>query len=695
MSCCSLDTATPGKPRQTKSTICGNLDLVLLIIAGFIAGNSTLFALVTNVAEMDAQTRSRFQLGLLASTLIVTSLLAPQLLKRIWTSRRTQSLSVDILFAMGCVGAMAFSLIAYWTGEGPVYFEVVSVLAVVYSLGTWVKGATQRKILSNLGALFPSLHQCRVITGQGKIELRAVDTIREGELVQVPASGMIPIDGFVREGKAFVQESTITGEPHLRSVAAGDLVFASSLLLDESITVEATSDGGNRLVDRIVSTIELSQRSPSVWQTQADRVATVFTPTVASLALITFVVWSFRQDPFTALLTALSVLLVACPCAFGFATPISIWVTLSRLAASGLIVRRNDAIERLASINCVVFDKTGTLTVIEPKLSWVDVRVPETWPRERVLQFAQSIEAQSHHPIASAFIDANSRLLPVRSLRSLPGVGVQGTVEFEGLTYLVEVGRLAELQRPCCDAKWLATIEGNQSGSQQQLAIRIDSQLVAVAHVEEVAIETLAEGLEGLKEKHIDVQLLTGDRGDRVDRIGVRENHQAMTPDEKASHVSQLVDSGWRVLFVGDGVNDAAAMSRATLAISVAGGAGIATEIADIEWQGHDLRAIGNALTIAQRSVSRLRRTLIFAVTYNTVGMTIAASGYLHPVIAVLLMMGSSLTVVLYASDLNWEAEHASKPLPLSQNVLKPNQFVTDSDAKRSRIQLPLLQLPS
>ena len=692
MNCCSLDTDTPGKPRQTRSNLHGQIDLVLIIIAGVIAGNSTLLALVTNISEMAAETRQCFQLALFASCLAVIGLLAPQLLRRVWSAKPTQSLSVDLLFAMGCMGAMFFSLLTFWSGEGPVYFEVVSVLAVVYALGTWVKGAAHRKVLSSLDAWSPSLHQCRVINSHGAIELRTVDTVQAGELVQVPAKAMIPIDGCIREGRAFVQESSITGEPYLRNVNEGDLVYASSLLLDAPISIEATSAGSDRLIDRVVSTIESSQQSPSHWQTQADRIAQVFTPAVAVLALVTFVGWSMRGDLFTALLTALSVLLVACPCAFGFATPISIWVTLSRLAASGMIVRRGDAIERLARIDCVVFDKTGTLTVIQPKLRKLDLREPEAWPRERVLQFAQSIEAQSHHPIASAFVEAKSRLLPVRSIQLLPGVGVQGVIEYGERNHLVEVGRLAALNRPCCDADWLANIDDADVGALQQLAIRIDNRLVAVAQVEEEAIETLAAGLADLRQLHVDVQLLSGDSGDRVDRLGITENYQAMTPDEKTVHVSQLVAHGRHVLFVGDGVNDAGAMARATLAISVAGGAGIATDVADIEWQGHDLRAIAGAIAIAKRSVSRLRRTLLFAICYNVIGMAVAGSGWLHPVLAVMLMMGSSLTVVLYSSDLNWEAEQGIKAWPLRRQAVQPSGLAVNSDTGRLLVQLPVWQ---
>jgi Cu2+-exporting ATPase/Cu+-exporting ATPase len=498
-----------------------------------------------------------------------------------------------------------------------------------------------------------------------------VSEVRSGDEVQVPAGVMIPVDGEVTQGLAFVRESTITGEPHVRSVAVGDQVFASSILIDAPLTLRATSDGSDRLIDRITSVVDAARLAPSRWQTQADRIAGWFTPLVATTALLTLAVWSWHSDVSTALMVALSVLLVACPCAFGFATPVSIWVTLSRLASRSLVVARADVIERLASVDTVVFDKTGTLTVLEPQLVNVLSRPGSSYSRDDLLALARSIESHSHHPIASVFLAGEHPSLKVESTEAIPGVGVRGLVELDGQWRDVEVGRLSELHRPCCDGELLSLLDQTLESGQQAIAIRVDGNLEAAAIVAEAPIDTLDEGIRQIESLGLAIEVFSGDQGDRVRKLGIKSATGGMTPDDKMTAVSHLRDQGRRVLFIGDGVNDAAAMSRADASISVADGSAIAAEASDISWHGHDLRDIPAAIEIARRSVARLRRALVFAITYNTIGMLIAAAGWLHPVVAVLLMMGSSLTVVIHAADMNWESEVGESRLPIEENTLR------------------------
>jgi Cu2+-exporting ATPase/Cu+-exporting ATPase len=455
-------------------------------------------------------------------------------------------------------------------------------------------------------------------------------------------------------------------------------VFASSILVDAPLTLRATTDGSDRLIDRVTSVVDAARLAPSRWQTQADRIARWFTPLVATAAIATLAFWLFRTDVSTALMTALSVLLVACPCAFGFATPVSIWVTLSRLASRSLVVARADVIERLASVDTVVFDKTGTLTVLEPQLVDVLIRSGSAYSSEQILSLASAIESHSHHPIASVFLAGEHPSLTVESTEAIPAVGVGGRVELDGKWRDVEVGRLSELHRPWCDDELLSVVEQTLKSGQQAIAIRVDGDLEATAIVAEAAIDTLDEGVKQIESLGIAVEILSGDRGDRVRSLGIESATSGMTPDDKVAAVVELRRQGRHVLFIGDGVNDAAAMSQADASISVADGSALALEASDISWHGHDLRNIPAAIQIARRSVGRLRRALIFAITYNTIGMLIAAAGWLHPVVAVLLMMGSSLTVVLHAADMNWESELGESRLPIkpgSRSVGSSNEI--------------------
>ncbi len=702
MSCCGEEIRNPDSkskasnesPQRRVSS-----DLIALIVAGFIAGNSTLATLVVNLSDMTPQTRFVFQIGLLISTLLVAALLAPQLTRNILANAKRRTLSVDMLFVLGCVGAMGFSLLAFFRGTGPVYFEVFSILLVIYCLGSWVKRRTQHKVWTSLDAWSPTKHWCIIVDAQGNLQKRVVADVQPGDLVQVPNGAMIPVDGVVRQGEAFVREAAITGEPHVRSVYAGDRVFASSVVVDAPLLIEAETLGSDRLIDRVTSVVEAAQNAPSRWQTQADRMARWFTPFVVIVTTLTFAGWLLAVDVATALMISLSVLLVACPCAFGFATPVSIWVTLSRLASRSMVVRRADVIERLAAIDTVVFDKTGTLTVLKPELSQLIVRDGHElhFTAEQILGLARSIEAHSHHPIASVFLVSTESIYPTLKTESIPAVGVRGTVRMNEANHEIEVGRLSDLNRPCCDKDFLDQIHELQEPGQQAIAIRVNGELVAAALIQETMIDTLDEGLTQIRALGVKVKVFSGDRGNRIDRLGITDSIGGMTPDDKASEVQSLCDSGRRVLFIGDGVNDAVAMSHATASIAVADGSALATESSDIVWHGHDLRNIAAAITIARRSVSRLRRSLLFAITYNTIGMMIAVTGWLHPVVAVLLMMGSSLTVVLHAADMNLESQQVDEPLSLSRSdSVEVGIAVSDADSvnnpPKELIQISLLK---
>ncbi|MGB7328464.1 MAG: HAD-IC family P-type ATPase, partial [Rubripirellula sp.] len=338
----------------------------------------------------------------------------------------------------------------------------------------------------------------------------------------------------------------------------------------------------------------------------------------------------------------------------------------------------------------IVFDKTGTLTVLQPELADFLTESGSPFTQDQILSAVQSIEAHSHHPIASVFLSDESKQDPTRNIELIPGVGVCGDVNIGGTWHRVEVGRLEELHRPCCDGQFLAQIRDAVGTGQQPIAIRMDDALVAVGIVQETTIDTLIDGVAKLRELGVEIKLFSGDGGHRLDRIGISDATGKMTPEAKLAGVRSLESSGDRVLFVGDGVNDAAAMTASTVAISVASGADLATESSDIVWHGQDLRAISDAITIARRSVSRLRRALLFAVTYNTIGMLIAASGWLHPVVAVLLMLGSSLTVVLHAADLNWESEEAEPP-PLLSGEPQRSSVNPPNDQRDARSAVPSL----
>ena len=666
MSCCSDNLSSSPKPTGL------SWDLVCLVIAGFIAGNSTVAALVINLAEGETDYRGPFHTGLLIATAAVFLLLAPQLLRSVVFNLKRRRLSVDFLFLLGCIGALAVSLHAYFTQTGAVYFEVVSILLFVYCLGSWVKGITQRKTWANLDAWSPSKHRCYRVTADGSVESVLVGDVRTGDLVQVATGAMIPVDGTVEQGTAFVREATVTGEPHLRAVSSGDRVFGSSVSIDSTLQIKATSDGDQRLIDQVSQTVALASRSPSHWESQADWVASYFTPFVATTALVTLLFWSNVSDFGFGLLTALSVLLVACPCAFGFATPVSIWVAISRLLSLSIVIQKNNSIEKLAAVDTVVFDKTGTLTKIEPTLVEL-ILVSDRWSETQIRQLAASVEAATQHPLAAAFENRQDKLFMATDFELLPAVGARASVMFEDRQKLaVEIGNLDRLlggNLQELSAQNRQQLASHSEHGNHVIAIRIDQHLAAVAIIGEETIETFESGIEQLKQLGLDVLILSGDQGHRLQRLGI-EATGGLTPEEKQSRVETLRANGQNVLFVGDGVNDAGAMAIANVSIAAASGAPLTIDSADLVWHDANLNNIAGAIKVSRRGVGRLRRALLFAITYNTIGMTVAALGWLHPVLAVVLMMLSSVTVVLHAADQSWEEAIESK-IPLAGSPTK------------------------
>lgn len=665
----------PSKPeggfRLTSQLIC-------LVLAGFIAGNSTLLALVANLSEMEggheeSSARWWIQTGLLIATFVVAALLGPQLAKGLIANWRRRRLSVDLLFLLGCVGAMWFSLRSYWSGQGAVYFEVVSILLFIYCLGSWIKGVTQQRIWTTLDAWSPEHHRCQLLGDSGGLSWVTVSVIKRGDQVQIAAGSMVPIDGVVTRGEAFLRTSTMTGEPHVSAVKLGDEVLASSIVVDAPIVVRATVSGNGRMIDRLTQSVVEAAKTPSRWETQADIVARFFTPVVAGVALLTFLIWWGLGDASVALMNALAVLLVACPCAFGFATPVSIWVTLSRLAKRSLLIRRNDVVERLAAVDIVVFDKTGTLTTVEPRLLGLylstgmgRINGESGLSKLDVLQLARSLEAGSNHPIATAFTGDLSpeigvesmdiALLPVIDFESIPAVGVRGRVSHQGRLIEVTVGRFERIDSATAGGlvslndPWQEVKNEARQHGHQLIGVKVDEVMAAVALVGESAIDTLERGLARLEAMELQVELLSGDQSERVDRIGIEASSSGLNPTEKQQRCETLTQLGRKVLFVGDGTNDAAAMGVSHASIATAGGASLALEAADLVWYGRDLESVADGISICRDSVATLRWTLRFAVLYNSLGMLVAATGWLHPVFAVVLMLGSSLTVVLRAA---------------------------------------------
>ena len=372
-----------------------------------VVGQSMVFSLALNLHDdVPPVARALTQWCLFAGTVLVAALLGGPLVRAAWAELRRGRLTIEALFLLTMTGALAASLQAQVTGRGKIYFEVVSVLLVVYTLGKLIGARTRAAALAGSRVWGDRLHLCRLVDAAGGTRTAPVADVRTGDVVAVYPGETIAVDGVIRAGVGFVSEAAVSGEPFAVVRRPGDRVLAGSVSADATFRIAATADGTERQVDRLLAAVEEARDRPLSLQARADRLGRWFLPLVVLTALGTFTYWAFLTDAGweAGLFNAMSVLLVACPCVIGLATPVVIWSALGRLAERGVIVRSGDAIERLAAVDRVMFDKTGTLT--EDRFALVDIETAATGAdRAKLLGWLSLVQAQSNHPVAKPFAD--------------------------------------------------------------------------------------------------------------------------------------------------------------------------------------------------------------------------------------------------------------------------------------------------
>ena len=604
--------------------------------------------------------------------MLVIALLGGPLLATAWRELRRGRLSIEALFLLTMTGAMAASLQAHITGQGKIYFEVVSVLLVVYTLGKVIGARSRAAALASSRAWAGQLETCRLVDARGRTRVVPVTEVLPGDLVEVNPGETIAVDGVIRDGIGFVSEASVSGEPFAVVRRPGDRVLAGSASHDATFRIEATANGTERQVDRLLAAVEAARDRPISLQAHADRVGRRFFPLVVLTALGTFGYWTREVYWEVGLFNAMSVLLVACPCAIGLATPIVVWSALARLAERGLIVRSGDAIERLAEVDRVMLDKTGTLT--DESFTLLDIATTATGEeRAKLLGWLSLIEERSAHPIAKAFAklpkppDAATRVL---SLRAVPGCGVEAEIEERGERHVIQIGTLC----------WISSLVGRDpKGSAEAQALPFESRLtealktigntiyvaqcgnlVAVAVFAERLRDSARAAISEIQALGLPIDVLTGDAAGRAEALDLPPARAGMLPDDKRAAVA-----GGQSLFIGDGLNDAAALASARG--SRAGGrADITVSAADATLYHGDLRVLPWAIELCREAVCSVRRSMYRALGYNLIGVALAACGILHPVVAAVLMVVSSLSLVFFATRLGVYRNHCESENPLT-----------------------------
>ena len=611
-----------------------------------------------------------------------------QFFRGAWSGMRHGRANMDSLVALGTGAAYAYSVGAtVWPGMfavagshaaghdagAPVYFEGAAVVIVLVLVGKLLEArATVRtgEAIQKLVALQPPT--ATLIRDGQEVEI-PIEDVRVGDRVVVRPGEKIAVDGVVEKGITSIDESMLTGESVPVDKRAGDSVFAATMNTTGAVTVRATGVGGDTALQRIVKLVREAQGRKAPIARLADRVSGYFTPAVLSIAIVTFAVWFLVSPAETrltmALITGVSVLVIACPCALGLATPTAIMVGTGRGAERGILIRSGEALETAQRITVVVLDKTGTLTEGKPALTGVRV-VPGT-DADQVLRLAASAEQSSEHPLARAIVGAaRSRglLLTEPSVfKALVGFGIEATV---GRRVIV-IGKRELLSERGIETSSLAEFGKDiADAGQSALYVGIDSKGAGVLAVSDRVKESSGPAVASLRRMGVRVALVSGDNARTADAVAKAVGIEAdlvfagVLPEQKAEKVEELQAAGEVVAMVGDGINDAPALARADIGMAIGTGADIAIEAADITVIGGDLGAVPDAIALSRATIRTIRQNLFWAFVYNCVGIPIAAgvlypaTGWLlSPVFAGAAMACSSVSVVLSSLRLrSWKA---------------------------------------
>ncbi|MGE0255511.1 MAG: heavy metal translocating P-type ATPase [Alphaproteobacteria bacterium] len=568
-------------------------------------------------------------------------------------SLRSGNLNMFTLIALGVGAAFVYSLAAVLApglfpaalashhGTVEPYFEAAATIIVLVLVGQVLELRARESTGSALRALLDlAPPEARRVAEDGSDRVVPLAEVVAGDRLRVRPGDKVPVDGTVAEGGSAVDESMVTGEPIPVEKGPGDHVLGGTLNGTGSFVMTADHVGADTLLSRIVALVAEAQRSRAPIQAMADRVATYFVPAVVAVAVAAFASWLvWGPDLAHAVVAAVAVLIIACPCALGLATPMSIMVGTGRGARAGVLVKNAEALERLAKVDTLVVDKTGTLTLGKPRLTAVEAATGmET---DALLRLAASLERGSEHPLAAAIVaGAEARGLVLASSAAFEahtGKGVTGTVEGRRLA-LGNAALLAELGIE--PGEWSARGDARRAEGETVMLVAVDGHAAGLVAVADPIKETTPAALAALRELGLGIVMLTGDNRRTAEavarRLGIDAVEADVQPADKAAIVGRLQGEGRRVAMAGDGVNDAPALARADVGIAMGTGTDVAIESAGITLLKGDLLAAARAVRLARATMRNIRQNLFFAFVYNALGVPLAA-GVLYPVFGLLL----------------------------------------------------------
>ncbi len=561
---------------------------------------------------------------------------------------KSKSANMDVLIALGTT--MAYLLSAVVTilnwHEQHVYFEASTAVITLVLLGKLMESRAKGKTSEAVESLIRLQPKTAMVLKGGEWIATSIEHVGVGDIVLVKNAESIPVDGVVVEGSSAVDESMLTGESLPVEKKVQDHVYAATLNQDGVIQVRATSVGSKTQLEQIIRIVSAAQGSKAPIQRLADKISSVFVPVVVAISILTFfATWLISGDLQAAFIAAVSVLVIACPCALGLATPTAVVVGIGKAAPYGILFKDAKALEQAEKIKYVVLDKTGTITEGRPVVT--EVVAGDGHRVEDVLKISASLEHGSSHPLAHAIVSEAAHkgfeLFSVSDFKSITGQGVEGTIK--GIRY-----RLGRPQWVLGDQSSQLKFQEHETKGQTVMMLAADEGTLGFIAVADRVRETSIHAIKALQDLGITVMMLTGDNEgtarEIARQVGITEFKHGVKPSDKANVIVTLKRKKNVVAMVGDGINDAPALAMADVSFSMSSGTDIAIETADVTLMNNDLMSIVHAVNLSRATLKKIRQNLFFAFIYNTLGIPLAALGMLNPVIAGAAMAMSSVSVV-------------------------------------------------
>jgi len=559
---------------------------------------------------------------------------------------------MNTLVSLGTGMAWLYSTFELLFGEHAghgqhLYYDSTTTIITLVLLGKMLETKAKRKAGNALQSLL-SLQSNRALrqSADGSFQECNTSEITVGDIMLIRPGESFPIDGIIIEGFGTCDESMLTGESHPITKQTGDSVTGGTINIDASMQVKATAIGADTVLSKITSIVKEAQGSKAAIQSLADKISSVFVPSVLGISIVTFIVYYvILHSTFNAsILPAISILLIACPCALGLATPTAITVAIGAGAKRGIIIRNADALEKAGTIDIIAFDKTGTLTEGKPELIGIET-LQSTYSYDALMSFASGIEQYSVHPFAQAIVKKSQDIPQAESVKEFPGKGMKGIVSGHDiligkLDWILEEGMQLEI----------GSIKQTYQSGESMLGLCIDGSPHAIFIFADTIRDTSKEIIQTLHDDLLQTMILSGDQESTVktiaDNLGMKQYHAGLLPHEKLEKISGLQKAGHRLAMIGDGINDAPALAQAHLGIAMGSGTDIAMNTADITIMNSDLHSVITAIRLSRNTMRIIKQNFFWAFIFNIIGIPLAAFGLLNPMFAAGAMAFSSVSVI-------------------------------------------------